>query len=149
MPRLLLIVTLFLAASALAVHAGTQTAPRKRVSAERSGQRGVPYAGNEEAMGWAEQLAERRGLERDWVRRAVGRAQFLPIVARLIQPAPTGAAKNWRVYRSRFIDPVRVNAGVRFWRDNQDLLERAEQEYGVPAEIIVGVIGVETIYGQQ
>ena len=149
MPRLLLIVTLFLAASALAVHAGTQSAPRKRVATERSGQRGVPYAGNEEAMGWAEQVAERRGLERDWVRRAVGQAQFLPIVARLIQPAPAGTAKNWRVYRSRFIDPVRINAGVRFWQDNQEALERAEKDYGVPAEIIVGVIGVETIYGQQ
>ncbi|HSH90065.1 MAG TPA: lytic murein transglycosylase B, partial [Ramlibacter sp.] len=58
-------------------------------------------------------------------------------------------AKNWRVYRSRFIDPVRINAGVKFWQENQAALERAEREYGVPAEIIVGIIGVETIYGQQ
>jgi membrane-bound lytic murein transglycosylase B len=70
-------------------------------------------------------------------------------VVRLMQPAPAGTPKNWRVYRSRFIDPVRINAGVKFWQDNQDTLERAEQKYGVPAEIIVGIIGVETIYGQQ
>jgi membrane-bound lytic murein transglycosylase B len=53
------------------------------------------------------------------------------------------------VYRSRFIDEVRVGAGVKFWQDNQETLERAEREYGVPAEIIVGIVGVETIYGQQ
>jgi membrane-bound lytic murein transglycosylase B len=44
---------------------------------------------------------------------------------------------------------VRIAAGVKFWQDNQATLERAQQEYGVPPEIIVGIIGVETIYGQQ
>jgi membrane-bound lytic murein transglycosylase B len=53
------------------------------------------------------------------------------------------------VYRSRFIDPVRIRAGARFWRANREVLQRAEREFGVPAEIIVGIIGVETIYGQQ
>jgi membrane-bound lytic murein transglycosylase B len=94
-------------------------------------------------------MAQRRGLDGDWVREAVAQAQYLPTVARLMQPAPPGTAKNWRVYRSRFIDPVRIGAGVKFWQDNQATLERAEKEYGVPAEMIVGIIGVETIYGQQ
>jgi membrane-bound lytic murein transglycosylase B len=148
MSRLLLIAISLLAALAVATPAAAQTAMRKR-TAERSSQRGVPYAGNEEAMLWADELAERRGLEREWVRRAIEQAQLLPVVVRLVQPAPAGTAKNWRVYRSRFIDPVRIGAGVKFWQDNQDTLERAEKEYGVPAEIIVGIIGVETIYGQQ
>ena len=93
--------------------------------------------------------AAKRGLDPDWVRAAIGQAQLLPGVSRLMQPAPAGTPKNWRVYRSRFIDPIRIGAGVRFWQDNQATLERAEKEYGVPAEIIVGIIGVETIYGQQ
>jgi membrane-bound lytic murein transglycosylase B len=149
MPRLLLIAALFLTASALAMPATSQMTARKRMAAERTGQRGTPYVGHEEAMAWADQVAERRALEREWVRRAVGQAQFLPVVARLIQPGPPGTPKNWRVYRSRFIDPIRINAGVRFWQENQAVLERAEKEYGVPAEMIVGIIGVETIYGQQ
>jgi membrane-bound lytic murein transglycosylase B len=66
-----------------------------------------------------------------------------------MQPGPPGTAKNWRVYRSRFIDPIRIRAGARFWRANRETLQRAEREFGVPAEIIVGIIGVETIYGQQ
>jgi len=64
-------------------------------------------------------------------------------------PAPRGTAKNWAVYRSRFIDPIRIRAGVRFWQANRQWLDRAEAETGVPAQIIVGIIGVETIYGQQ
>jgi membrane-bound lytic murein transglycosylase B len=148
MTRVLLIATLFLAASILAAPAFSQSAANKR-GAERNNHRGTPYAGNEEALRWADEVAQRRGMDGDWMRRAVERAQFLPIVARLMQPAPPGTPKNWRVYRSRFIDPVRIGAGVRFWRDNQADLERAEMEYGVPAEIIVGVVGVETIYGQQ
>jgi membrane-bound lytic murein transglycosylase B len=146
-PRLL--VTTAVLALSIALPAPAQTATRKRAVAERTSQRGVPYAGSEEAMRWADELAQRRGLDADWVRRAVGRAQFLPTVARLMQPAPAGTAKNWRLYRSRFIDPVRIAAGVKFWQDNQATLERAAQTYGVPPEIVVGILGVETIYGQQ
>jgi membrane-bound lytic murein transglycosylase B len=79
----------------------------------------------------------------------LGQAHNLPVVSRLMQPAPPGQTKNWNAYRSRFIDATRIAAGVRFWQENRATLERAEQEFGVPAEIIVGIVGVETIYGQQ
>ncbi|MES3000075.1 MAG: lytic murein transglycosylase B [Pseudomonadota bacterium] len=138
-----------LAAAALPYPADAQSAPRKRQLAERNSARGMPYAGNEEAMRWADEAAQRQGLDPEWTRRAVGQAQMLPLVSRLMQPPPTGTPKNWRVYRSRFIDPIRIRAGVQFWQDNQATLARAEARYGVPAEIIVGIIGVETIYGQQ
>ncbi|MET5115894.1 lytic murein transglycosylase, partial [Burkholderia pseudomallei] len=45
-------------------------------------------------------------------------------------------------------DAVLVNAGVKFWRANQGTLKRASTEFGVPPEVIVGIIGVETIYGR-
>ncbi len=108
----------------------------------------MPYASREEAMLFADDLAERRNLDREWVRQAIGQANFIPSVQRLMRPASTTFVKNWRVYRSRFIDPVRISAGARFWRENAATLERAEQEFGVPAEIIVGILGVETIYGR-
>jgi membrane-bound lytic murein transglycosylase B len=150
MSRLLLIGALCLAAGAFfAIPAAAQKTPKKVSDNQRSSQRGMPYADNETAMRWADDMAERRSLDRGWVRDAVSHAQYLSTVARLMQPAPPGTAKNWRVYRSRFIDAARIGAGVKFWRENQAALERAEKEYGVPAEIIVGIIGVETIYGQQ
>ena len=109
----------------------------------------VFYASRPEALQFADDLAARRDLDREWVRQAIGQARFLPQLPRLMLPPAKGTAKNWRVYRSRFIDPVRIRAGLRFWQDNQATLERAERQFGVPAEIIVGIIGVETIYGQQ
>ncbi|MES2979851.1 MAG: lytic murein transglycosylase B [Pseudomonadota bacterium] len=99
-------------------------------------------------MLFADDLAERRDLDSAWVRQALGQANYVPTIARLMQPATQPFVKNWRVYRSRFIDRARIEAGARFWRDNQGTLARAEKEYGVPAEIIVGIIGVETIYGR-
>jgi membrane-bound lytic murein transglycosylase B len=63
-------------------------------------------------------------------------------------PPATPSAKNWRAYRNRFIEPIRIQAGLRFWKSHEALLARAEQAYGVPAEIIAGIIGVETLYGQ-
>jgi len=64
-------------------------------------------------------------------------------------PPTTGTAKNWAVYRSRFVEPIRIRAGVAFWRANQRWLAQAEDLYGVPPEIVVGIVGVESIFGRQ
>ncbi|MFT4243805.1 MAG: lytic murein transglycosylase B [Acidovorax sp.] len=141
--RWILAAITLIAASALPASAGSQK-PSKPAAPQA-----VPYATRAEALRFADDLAERRGLDREWVRQAIAQANFLPQVPRLMLPPPKGTAKNWRVYRSRFVEPVRIRAGVRFWQQNQAALARAEREYGVPAEIIVGIIGVETIYGQQ
>ncbi len=109
---------------------------------------GPLYATRPDVMLFADDLAARRDLDPAWVRNAIGQARYNATVARLMQPAAKPFVKNWRVYRSRFIDPVRIAAGVRFWQANQATLERAEKEYGVPIDIIVGIIGVETIYGR-
>jgi membrane-bound lytic murein transglycosylase B len=146
-PRLLFLTIALAAAVALPALAAPHSKIRK--VAQRAADRGVPYAGNEAAMRWADELAQRRGLDPAWVRASLAQARFLPVVARLMQPAPAGTAKNWRVYRSRFIDPVRIAAGVDFWRENRETLERAQRQFGVPPEIVVGIIGVETIYGRQ
>ena len=106
------------------------------------------YATRPDVMAFADELASRRKLDPQWVRQAMGESSFNPTVSRLMQPPTKTFVKNWRVYRSRFIDPVRIAAGVRFWKANAATLARAEKEYGVPADIIVGIIGVETIYGR-
>jgi membrane-bound lytic murein transglycosylase B len=111
-------------------------------------QGGVSYATRDDAMQFADEVAARRMLDRDWVRATIGDARLLSNVPRLMLPAPSGSPKNWAAYRARFIDPVRIAAGVRFWRSNADTLARAEAQFGVPPEIIVGIIGVETIYGR-
>ncbi len=60
---------------------------------------------------------------------------------------PAERVKLWKEYRPIFITQARVDKGVEFWEENAEALQRAEDEYGVPAEVIVSIIGVETIYG--
>jgi membrane-bound lytic murein transglycosylase B len=72
----------------------------------------------------------------------------LPSIKKLVMPPPPGFQKNWRVYRSRFIEPRRLAAGQKFWATHRSFIEKTEKETGVPAEIIVSIIGVETIYGR-
>ena len=86
-------------------------------------------------MQLADDIAARQGLEPPWVRSAIAKAQLLPVVVRLMQPAPAGTPKNWSAYRGRFIDPVRIRAGTRFWRDNRAALERAEQAVAIAERI--------------
>ncbi|MFW2371995.1 MAG: lytic murein transglycosylase B [Gammaproteobacteria bacterium] len=57
--------------------------------------------------------------------------------------------KPWKDYRPIFITNKRITRGVEFWRKHNDVLSQAEQRYGVPAEIIVAIIGVETFYGKR
>jgi len=109
----------------------------------------VTYGQRDDVLRLAADIATRRGLDIEWVVAALQQARYVPTVARLIMPPPAGTAKNWAAYRSRFVEPMRIRAGAAFWRANQRWLALAEALYGVPPEIVVGVIGVETIYAQQ
>ncbi len=58
-------------------------------------------------------------------------------------------AKPWHEFRPIFVTPTRTEGGVKFWAENAEILARAKQVYGVPQEIIVAIIGIETIYGRR
>ncbi|MFG5863592.1 lytic murein transglycosylase B [Metapseudomonas sp. CR1201] len=60
---------------------------------------------------------------------------------------PAERVRSWKEYRPIFITPARIQKGVNFWNQHADALARAEKEYGVPAQVIVAIIGVETFYG--
>lgn len=61
---------------------------------------------------------------------------------------PAEKVKPWYEYEAMFVTNASVIAGVKFWKDNAKALAKAEKEYGVPPEIIVAILGVETRYGQ-
>jgi len=109
----------------------------------------VIYGSREDVVRFAEAIAERRELDPQWVKDALAQARFVPVVARYIMPPTTGTAKNWAAYRARFVEPIRIRAGVAFWRANLRWLAQAEDLYGVPPETVVGIVGVETIFGRQ
>jgi membrane-bound lytic murein transglycosylase B len=94
------------------------------------------------------EVAARQQFEEQDLLDLFAKVQNKEDVLRYIAPAPAGMKKNWAVYRSRFLDQLRIQEGVKFWRRHESDIARASQVYGVPAEIIVGIIGVETIYGR-
>ena len=61
---------------------------------------------------------------------------------------PAEKTLNWSEYRQIFLTPERIDAGAQFWRDNRQALEEIAQRTGVPVEMLVGIIGVETYYGR-
>lgn len=92
-----------------------------------------------------DRLVREHGLDRDALVKTFDKATLRPEVVEAMQrPAER---LPWHRYRSFFINPAQIGNGVQFWDKYRDVLSRAELETGVPAEIIVAVIGIETRYG--
>jgi membrane-bound lytic murein transglycosylase B len=94
------------------------------------------------------QMAARHGLGKQELETTFTKVRRSKRAIKLVLPAPPGKPKNWQAYRDRFVEPIRIRAGVAFWDNFEQDLDKAEKEFGVPAEIIVGIIGVESIYGR-
>ncbi len=130
-------------------HGSAHPQPKAKVrKADKPQPSGASYGAREDAKLWAQDAAKRLDLPDAWMQKQIGQAQRITVIEKLVLPPATPVAKNWAAYRARFIEPQRIQAGARFWKTHQAALERAEREYGVPASIVVGIIGVETLYGQ-
>jgi len=150
--RLGLSLTLALTAAACAATPRKPARPGAKppvVARDDSAPEAVTYGRREDVLRFGAEIAERQGLDPAKVQAALAAARYQPRVAKLIMPPPPGTAKNWAAYRSRFVEPRRIRAGIDFWLANEPWLRQAEAVYGVPAEIVVGIVGVETLYGQQ
>jgi membrane-bound lytic murein transglycosylase B len=95
---------------------------------------------------FAAEMASKHGFDKAELEAMLTGTAFRDdIIKAITRPAE---AKPWYAYRPIFLKPDRIDGGVAFWKENEALLEQAEREYGVPAEIIVAIIGVETRYGK-
>jgi membrane-bound lytic murein transglycosylase B len=146
------ILSLILISLGLCVSAGTQAAESTKKSKSKNKSSvpasGATYAKRPDAMAWAERTAQEHQLDPKWVKAQLAQAKLIPSIPKLILPPAQVSQKNWAAYRARFIEPKRIQAGLQFWQRHQTLLNQAEQTYGVPPWLVVGVIGVETFYGQ-
>lgn len=106
------------------------------------------YANNAAVDTFINDMVARYDFDPDALHALFSHVSYSATAVKLVTPSPSPSIKNWRVYQSRFLDQIRINAGVRFWRANQATLQRAYEEFGVPPEVVVGIIGVETIYGR-
>jgi len=105
--------------------------------------------GNTQAVkSLANRLSTEQQLPKAWVQQQIASARLLPQVQQMVLPPASPTAKNWQAYRARFLQTQRIQAGVAFARLHEEALKSAEARYGVPAAYVLGVLGVETFYGQ-
>lgn len=97
---------------------------------------------------YAQEVSRVRNLPLSQVETLLKEAQYNATAARLMKPTGKRIRRSWTTYKNRFIEPVRIKAGQTFWTENQAFLDATAKQYGVPASIIVAIIGVETIYGR-
>ncbi|MGH6608708.1 MAG: lytic murein transglycosylase B, partial [Burkholderiaceae bacterium] len=108
----------------------------------------TPYLQRDEVRQFIDELLAQHSFDRQRLERWFSNARYSPTVERLMQPSIPFGRRNWLEYRTRYLDEQRVQSGVQFWRTHRAALDRAQQQYGVPAEIIVAIIGVESTYGR-
>lgn len=89
------------------------------------------------------------GFDIDELTRQFSGIRSNAVVLRAIRPAAVPEQqRSWQRYRERFVNERRIERGLHFWRAHETTLARAEAVYGVPREVIVSIIGVETEYGR-
>ncbi|MFA5663242.1 lytic murein transglycosylase B [Castellaniella sp.] len=103
-----------------------------------------------ELAAFARDVSQDRGLPMASVEALLKEARLNATAIRLMAPPPQGRRirRAWQSYRTRHVDPIRIRRGVEFWQAHQAELDRASARTGVPAAIIVAIIGIETVYGQ-
>ena len=114
------------------------------------------YAGNPQALAFINMMSAKHGFDRGYLNYLFSNTKSTPFLARMayadghpkrrVNKKPR--AGRWTRYRGNFLTPRTINKGVAFARANRVALQRAEDRYGVPKEYILGIIGVETRYGE-
>ena len=105
------------------------------------------YAARPDVQAFVSEMAGDYGFDARALRRFFAQVRYQPSVVNAMS-RPVQAPPKWYEYAPRFLSSARIGAGVAFWRDHAATLGRAQREFGVPAEIVVAIIGVETFYGR-
>ncbi|MEK7322395.1 MAG: lytic murein transglycosylase B [Pseudomonadota bacterium] len=108
---------------------------------------GAEYVQRNDVSAFIDEMHERHGFERGqletWFKDVRVRDD---IIAAISRPAES---KPWHQYRPIFLQNARIEGGLEFWREHAADLKRAEEQYGVPPQIVIAILGVETRYGRQ
>lgn len=93
------------------------------------------------------EMQEKHGFDGTALTLIFARVKPIPAVIRAILPPRDPSIRSWQAYRARYVEAKRIGLGLDFWEEYRDVLATARQRTGVPEEIVVAIIGVETIYG--
>ena len=108
----------------------------------------LPYAQRPEVKAFVDTLVVEHGIARDWIERVLASGRYSARAERLMTPSVSPAPRDWRRYRARVLDDARLADGIDYLRRHRPVLARAEEEFGVPASIVVSIIGIETLFGR-
>ena len=100
-----------------------------------------------EVASFINSMVEEHDFDREELRDVLGEAEVKQSILDAIAK-PAEKTKSWAEYRKHFLTRERINAGAAFWVENKNTLESISSDTGVPVEILVGIIGVETYYGR-
>ena len=103
------------------------------------------YAHQPSSLAFIAQMVEKHGFDKQKLTAVFAQAQRRDDIISTMQRPAEG--KPWFEYRPIFLTQQRIDGGIAFWNNHEALLDKASQEYGVPPQIIVAIIGVETRYG--
>jgi membrane-bound lytic murein transglycosylase B len=116
------------------------------------------FSRNPKTRAFINKMVSQHGFDRTTMNYVLSKAKSTPFLKRMAykdglprrpKNKNTGVrAGSWAKYRGNFLTSRTINKGLQFWNANRSALQRAEQRYGVPQEYILGIIGVETRYGQ-
>lgn len=106
-----------------------------------------PYTERPEVRAYMDELVQSHQFSRAALEEVFAQAKHQQRIIELMS-RPAERRLVWHEYRKILVDEPRISQGVTFWQENQAALERAEATYGVPPEVIVAIIGVETRYGR-
>ena len=104
------------------------------------------YSNKKSVKVFIKEMVKKHKFNKQYLEKLFSRAKVYDSILKAIARPAEG--KPWYQYRPIFVTNKRTQGGIDFWKKNADALERAEKKYGVPQEIIVAIIGVETRYGR-
>lgn len=104
------------------------------------------YASHPDAIRVVQELVEEEGLDAAQLTAILAQAEKRQSIIDAMN-RPAEKTFTWGRYRNIFLKEPRIESGAEFWAENVEVLQKAEVEFGVPAEVIVAIIGVETLYG--
>ena len=106
------------------------------------------FAARPEVRAFIREMVEQHGFVQHELEYVFSRARREPAILEAIQPPAPPARRPWDAYRAIFVNDRHIRAGGEFWQAHARVLERAQRESGVPAEVIVSILGIETFYGR-
>lgn len=105
------------------------------------------YIQRADVQAFIDEMVNTQGFDRQTLYALFHTVEPIPGVLRAIRPPADPGIRSWHAYRSRFVEPTRIAAGKQFMQRYASELAAAQTRFGVPAEIITAIIGIETIYG--